>query len=60
VPPRPPVGRERGSSDDAFVNIIEDLAPRLQAQRRYAVGDSVHAQTCTVTAAFDIPNPYGY
>jgi hypothetical protein len=25
-----------------------------------AIGDSVHAQTYTVTAAFDIPNPYGY
>ena len=24
------------------------------------VGDDVHAQTYTVTAAFDIPNPYGY
>jgi hypothetical protein len=24
------------------------------------VGDSVHAQTYTITAAFDIPNPYGY
>jgi hypothetical protein len=24
------------------------------------VGDAVHAQTYTVTAAFDIPNPYGY
>jgi hypothetical protein len=24
------------------------------------VGDPVHAQTYTVTAAFDIPNPYGY
>ena len=24
------------------------------------VGDKVHAQTYTVTAAFDIPNPYGY
>jgi len=23
-------------------------------------GDAVHAQTYTVTAAFDIPNPYGY
>jgi hypothetical protein len=23
-------------------------------------GDAVHAQTCTITAAFDIPNPYGY
>jgi hypothetical protein len=25
-----------------------------------AVGDPVHAQTYTITAAFDIPNPYGY
>ena len=25
-----------------------------------AVGDSVHARTYTITAAFDIPNPYGY
>ncbi len=25
-----------------------------------ATGDRVHAQTYTVTAAFDIPNPYGY
>jgi hypothetical protein len=25
-----------------------------------AVGDAVHAQTYTITAAFDIPNPYGY
>jgi hypothetical protein len=24
------------------------------------VGDPVHAQTYTITAAFDIPNPYGY
>jgi hypothetical protein len=24
------------------------------------LGDAVHAQTYTVTAAFDIPNPYGY
>jgi hypothetical protein len=24
------------------------------------VGDPVHAQTYTLTAAFDIPNPYGY
>ena len=24
------------------------------------VGDAVHAQTYTITAAFDIPNPYGY
>jgi len=24
------------------------------------VGDAVHQQTFTVTAAFDIPNPYGY
>ncbi len=24
------------------------------------IGDSVHAQTYTLTAAFDIPNPYGY
>ena len=24
------------------------------------VGDEVHAQTYTITAAFDIPNPYGY
>jgi hypothetical protein len=24
------------------------------------VGDAVHAQTYTVTASFDIPNPYGY
>jgi hypothetical protein len=23
-------------------------------------GDAVHAQTYTLTAAFDIPNPYGY
>ena len=23
-------------------------------------GDAVHAQTYTITAAFDIPNPYGY
>jgi len=25
-----------------------------------AAGDTVHAQTYTITAAFDIPNPYGY
>jgi hypothetical protein len=25
-----------------------------------ALGDAVHAQTYTITAAFDIPNPYGY
>ncbi len=25
-----------------------------------ATGDPVHAQTYSVTAAFDIPNPYGY
>ncbi len=25
-----------------------------------ATGDAVHAQTYTITAAFDIPNPYGY
>ena len=25
-----------------------------------AAGDAVHAQTYTITAAFDIPNPYGY
>jgi hypothetical protein len=24
------------------------------------LGDAVHAQTYTITAAFDIPNPYGY
>ena len=24
------------------------------------LGDDVHAQTYTLTAAFDIPNPYGY
>jgi hypothetical protein len=24
------------------------------------VGDDVHAQTYTITAAFDIPNKYGY
>jgi hypothetical protein len=25
-----------------------------------AYGDAVHAQTCSITAAFDVPNPYGY
>ncbi|MGD0674405.1 MAG: hypothetical protein ABSC94_03250 [Polyangiaceae bacterium] len=65
-----PPGAARSPAETVFVAPEVFLGPfkspisdgtRIAAGVSFnAVGDSVHAQTYTLTAAFDLPNPYGY
>jgi hypothetical protein len=43
-----------------FVSPISDGTRVAAGVSFNVVGDDVHAQTYTITAAFDIPNKYGY